>query len=297
MTAVSCLIRNAICAAALKEGDRLRIGQWEFLTRHFHETYDPAIKTTGLHAHEEFYELSMMNLGAMEYRIGDRIIGTSAERRDWILIPAGQAHRRTCLEPPSVIHGFLFQTECFRESSWPVQKLNKEIGKAGYYFPGTPELTRLHAAIMDELDSDHLLKSQRMSLLIRDLLLCFLREYFPFLAEDCPVQRDDSELSLRIIDSYIDENISRRISLDDIASCCGLSARHANRLFTKEYGVPIGKHVQEKRLKIARREVEGTARQIKEIALDLGYDDVSYFNRIFKKTFGMTPMECRAKRM
>jgi len=295
MTMESCRERNGICSDALKEGDRLRIGHWEFKTSLFHETFDPAVKTTGIHTHETFYELSMMNLGKMEYRINDKIVENDAKLNDWVFIPAGQPHRRTCLNPPSVIQGFLFEAECFRESSWPIQRLNKEIEKKGFYFPGTPELKKVHVDLLEELGSAHALKAQRLSLLIKDLLLCFIREYFPFFAEDYPVYRNDSELAIRIINSYIDENISRNLSLDEIATCCGLSARHANRIFTRKYGVPLGKYIQDKRLKIARREVEGTSRQIKEISLELGYDDVSYFNRIFKKTFGMTPMSCRKK--
>jgi len=295
MTPDSCLVRNSICAAALKEGDLLRIGQWEFRTRIFHETYESSVKTTGIHSHETFYELSRMNLGSMEYRINGRLVETRAEQKDWVLIPAGQPHRRTCLKPPAVIQGFLFETESFRESSWPLQKFNKEIEKAGYHFAGNAELNDLHDTMLEELVSEKPLKAQRISLLIRELLLCFLREHFPFLTEESPAQRNDSELSLRIITSYIDENISRAISLDDIASCCGLSIRHANRAFAREHGISIGKHILEKRMGIARREIEATSRQIKDIALELGYDDISYFNRIFKRMFGITPLEARRR--
>jgi len=297
MTPASRRSNNSICSSALKEGDRLRIGHWEFRTDMFHETPDTAVKTTGVHTHETFYELSMMNLGTMEYRIKDRIIEIDAKRKDWVLIPAGQAHRRTCLNPPTVILGFLFEAECFRESSWPIQRLNREIEKAGYHFSGTPALNKAQSELFEELSSDRALKTQRVSLLIKDLQLCFIREYLPFLSEDYPAERNDSELALRIINSYIDENISRNLALDEIASCCGLSARHANRIFTRENGISLGRHVQEKRMKIARRNVEDTSRQIKDIALELGYDDISYFNRIFRKTFSMTPMECRKKRV
>ena len=52
-------------------------------------------------------------------------------------------------------------------------------------------------------------------------------------------------------------------------------------------------YIIEKRLDLARKLLQKTDDSIRDISLKVGYDNYSYFTRLFKKSFGVTPVEFR----
>jgi len=292
--AKTCNERNRLYAEALRLGDRVKAGGWDFKVKILREHFDSSPRSTGSHVQEDLYELSVMSLGRMEYKVGGSAVEIDASRGDWVLIPSGLMHCRTCLEPPTVIFGYLISLECPPDGRWSKARLDREIERRGFGFPGSPALSSLLSTILEESAASLPLKAERLSLLVRDLLLCFLREAFPSSLDEPAGSGDPAAAALGLIRSFIEENVARDISLSEVASACGLSPRHANRVFSDAYGVSIGRHALERRMALARRRVEESSLQIKDVAIGLGYEDVSYFNRVFKRQFGMTPLECRS---
>ncbi len=285
--------RNTRYAEAVRRDGALTVGPLELTTKVFQEFYEPVPKTTGYHIQDQVYELSVMAHGRMEYHIKDDVFELDANRGDWIFIPTGLIHCRTCVQAPAVILGYLFEVRPTRGGTWTVERLNKAIERAGFYFRGNAELARIRKEMIGELESDRPLGVIRLSRLIQDLLLCLLRHALPDLDASGVAAEDGYGMTLRLIDSYLEEHISAPILLEDVAAHCGLSPRHVNRLFTKARGTSLGKHITELKMRLARREVEASSAQVKQIAAGLGYDNVSYFNRVFKKTFGVTPLSLR----
>lgn len=80
----------------------------------------------------------------------------------------------------------------------------------------------------------------------------------------------------------------------DIAKKLGMTRSHFTRIFTRETGIPPGTFMTNMRLKIAIRLLQTAALPIKEIALQAGFSDVSYFCRVFRKEFQMTPEQFRS---
>lgn len=285
--------RNTAYAEALAAGDRIKAGGWEFKVRILHERFDGSPVSTGSHVQDDLYELSMMDSGRMEYRVGDELVEIDVSRGDWVMIPSGRRHCRSCANPPALIFGYLVEVKAPAAGCWSKARLDREIEKAGFHFSGSPGLSALHAVIVEEADAELPLRAERLSLLVRELLVCFLRESLPSLF-DARSEGGASAASLDLMRAFIEENIARDIGLAEIAACCGLGSRHANRIFRKGCGVSLGRYVSQRRMELARRRLEEGGGQIKDIAIDLGYTDVSYFDRVFKRTFGMTPKECRA---
>jgi AraC-like DNA-binding protein len=90
--------------------------------------------------------------------------------------------------------------------------------------------------------------------------------------------------------SYLQENFHREISLDDCAERCNMSSRSLSRHFKKETGKTIVQYITELRIDYACQLIRET-RQITFSALDAGFNDISFFYRIFKRYKGMTPKE------
>ena len=88
---------------------------------------------------------------------------------------------------------------------------------------------------------------------------------------------------------YMQENIDRNLTLDELAAHFKYSSSHFSMLFQKEAkSSPINFFIQLKMQK-ACQYIEMTNYKINEIALKLGFEDPAYFSRIFTKTVGVSP--------
>ena len=92
---------------------------------------------------------------------------------------------------------------------------------------------------------------------------------------------------------YIYENISKRITLTDLAEVTGLNESYLSRLFKKETGVTLTDFVNNRRIRLAKHLLKTTNLQIQTIAQHCGILDFHYFCRMFKKSVGQTPTQYR----
>jgi AraC-like DNA-binding protein len=76
--------------------------------------------------------------------------------------------------------------------------------------------------------------------------------------------------------------------LDDFAEAASITARTAARLFTKETALTFGRWRQQLRLLTALVRLAAGA-SVTQVALDVGYSDVSSFIAVFKDALGETP--------
>lgn len=93
--------------------------------------------------------------------------------------------------------------------------------------------------------------------------------------------------------NYITENYRSRITLGEIAESCGYTPNHLSRVFKGSTGDSIVNFLNRYRVDRAARELICTDENIADIAFDNGFDNLSNFNRIFKKYAGFTPSEYR----
>jgi len=104
-------------------------------------------------------------------------------------------------------------------------------------------------------------------------------------------------LKENIIFSKIHESINRNvfadISLEHVAHEVGISSQYLSKIFKEEIGVNFIDYVTDKRISYAKKLLENKDKSIREIAIEIGYADSSYFSRIFKKIVGLTPKEYR----
>ena len=88
---------------------------------------------------------------------------------------------------------------------------------------------------------------------------------------------------------YIKKNLTRPLGLSDVAANCKLSPSYASRLFKKHLNKTVSEFINDEKLFFACELLESTNLNISEIADYLGYGDVFYFSKIFKKKFGKSP--------
>jgi AraC-like DNA-binding protein len=76
--------------------------------------------------------------------------------------------------------------------------------------------------------------------------------------------------------------------LEDLAVAAGVTGRTAARLFVKETGQTFGQWRQQLRLLVALEHL-GAGASVTQVALEVGYSDVSSFIAVFRDAFGDTP--------
>jgi len=91
----------------------------------------------------------------------------------------------------------------------------------------------------------------------------------------------------RIADA-LSENPAQSSILEELAAAAGVTARTAARLFAKETGQTFGQWRQQLRL-LAALEHLGAGASVTQVALEVGYSDVSSFIAVFRDAFGDTP--------
>lgn len=101
-----------------------------------------------------------------------------------------------------------------------------------------------------------------------------------------------SDTIINII-KYLNENYGQSLRLSDTAKIFGYTPEHLSKKFSAETGMGFLNYLQRLRIEQSCCLLENSNDKISEIALAVGYDDVKYFNKLFKRTLGMTPREYR----
>jgi AraC family transcriptional regulator, transcriptional activator of pobA len=91
----------------------------------------------------------------------------------------------------------------------------------------------------------------------------------------------------------IDEQFSELHQVADYAQLLNLSAGYLNEVIKQQSGKTAIEHIHERMLLEAKRKLLHTEFSIKEIAYDLGFEDVAYFTRFFKRLTEQTPAAFR----
>ena len=93
--------------------------------------------------------------------------------------------------------------------------------------------------------------------------------------------------------TYIRKHLDGRLDIGMLADKACMSKDHYIRVFKRETGETPNVYITKRRLERAELALVTSDLSIKDIAKTLGYDDCSYFNRVFKQTEGVSPQQYR----
>ncbi len=108
-------------------------------------------------------------------------------------------------------------------------------------------------------------------------------------------QKKTGEMTIRKIKQYVEDNISENIRLKTVAEKLFMNSYYLSVFFKKHAGVNFKDYVMDIKLQRARKYLEETDMKIYEIADAIGFCDQKHFSKVYKKTFGQTPLETRKK--
>jgi two-component system response regulator YesN len=93
--------------------------------------------------------------------------------------------------------------------------------------------------------------------------------------------------------NYIRENHKNNISLEDVSQHIYISPYYLSHLFKEELGITFVEYLTKVRIEEAKKLLKNSSMSIVAIASEVGYEDASYFSKVFKKMTGLSPNQYR----
>ena len=106
-----------------------------------------------------------------------------------------------------------------------------------------------------------------------------------------------TDQKIKFVLKRIENDYGKNLTIEEMANECGYSASHFMRWFKENTGFSFNSYLIEYRLNHAAEQLRTSEESIINIASDAGFDNLSNFNRLFKKRFLMTPSEFRRNEM
>ncbi|MFB5679034.1 helix-turn-helix domain-containing protein [Paenibacillus terreus] len=108
-----------------------------------------------------------------------------------------------------------------------------------------------------------------------------------------PASSHQSYLAYQI-KNYIEENASSAFKLEDVAAHIGISVSRAVHLFKETFGTSIMQYTLDVRLNMARERIIFSPMSLEQAAESSGFANYTYFHRVFRSRFRMSPKEFRS---
>ena len=219
------------------------------------------------------------------------------------LVPSFMPHSMTCQSGLRFYYLFVYerygtQSDIFDLYSFPYEvEANQAIdllfeNYCNYY----PELTLPYASAEDfyahpsyreyAIRYAQMDRSQKMQL---QGFVWIVASFF--MAKAQKIEEMDERL-LKVID-YVKENVGKVIETETLANMVCLTKSHLERLFREKLGTSPLQYILRTKIQCAQRLLMTTNYSIQVIAHEVGFDDPSYFIRVFRQKIGFTPQDYR----
>lgn len=113
------------------------------------------------------------------------------------------------------------------------------------------------------------------------------------LSESRPYKTCPNGASTASAIDYIKQHLSAKINIEEVAKRCGMSKSHFSRTFKKEHSITFQEFVIKQRMSKAAKLLKNTDLHITQIALAVGYSELSNFTATFQRLLGTGPSNYR----
>jgi len=164
-------------------------------------------------------------------------------------------------------------------------KVSRELARNGVRFTGE---------IRKAWKKNPFIPPEKYNAIVR--LLTFFADQLSALSNQLVIEKNNAEPPLVLkAREYIVKHKTEELSLANVAKAAGASVFHFCKVFHKTTGLKFTDYVARIRLEDARTRLLNPNLRISEIAYDVGFQSLTQFNRTFKRVFGQSPSDFRAR--
>ncbi len=91
--------------------------------------------------------------------------------------------------------------------------------------------------------------------------------------------------------SYIHKNYKNNVSLNEAAECIGINSSYLSRIFKEDCGMGFVEYLNKIRVEYAKKVIESGRMKLKDVVKEAGFNNYTYFFKVFKDVINMTPVE------
>ena len=106
-------------------------------------------------------------------------------------------------------------------------------------------------------------------------------------------QKKHEDEPIKKAQEFIENNVTEKISVEDLSSKFAIGRRHFERRFKKATNNTPAEYIQRVKIEVAKKQLESSNKNVNEVMYDVGYLDNKAFRTIFKKITGLSPAEYR----
>ncbi|RXZ81159.1 AraC family transcriptional regulator [Paenibacillaceae bacterium] len=103
----------------------------------------------------------------------------------------------------------------------------------------------------------------------------------------------DREITARRVYGYLERHYDKKITMESLSSLFNVSVRQLNRIMSQEFGKSVIAVLHDIRIERAKHLLTGSQEKVIAVATMVGYDDPSFFSRLFQRTVGCSPGQYR----
>ena len=241
-----------------------------------------------LHSHREWLEITYVSSGSGEQIIGER--NWHVSEGDLMICNCGVVHGEN---PLSVSN---FKTYCFNFTNVRLNGVPENCLIAGGDQPILPAGER-KGEIGRIVETMHSLYGQPgMEDACQLLAASFLALVCQMNLErrlDLDENTAKTGLTISCIEQYINRKKEKNITLDSVAEQFHISRYYLSHLFRKSTGFSLIQYLTQRRIGEAQILLQSSEKSVADISLMTGFSSSSYFNNVFRRYVGMTPIQYR----
>lgn len=255
------------------------------------------VTTNKPHSHDNTELLFVFSGSFQEWIDG---IAYDVSSGDVIMVNAGQLHHHIVINPGDPVILFFAGFYDYHFKGMEPNRFSFPDGSPVFHTRGLvrQDFSNLCLRMISERYSNQAGQYFMQKTYMMQLLLMLMRQiYIPpqQIPSSYHFETHHKTYVVSEIRQYLSDHYPEKISLDQIAKNMYLSSAYISKIFKEETGEAPINYLIKLRLEQAKRQLENGERQsIKAISTSVGYDDVYYFSKLFKKYYGESPLNYRA---
>jgi len=115
----------------------------------------------------------------------------------------------------------------------------------------------------------------------------------PQLSESVNFNKKINDIDVAL--SYIDKNINQKLTLATVSKNSYLSPTYLSRLFKEHFKINFSTYIRIKKITQAQKQLISTDQPIHKLSKEIGFARANYFNKVFKETTTLTPLQFRKR--